>query len=430
MKATILRFGGFWCLRVAAIGFCLFAGAQAAELLEVRFGPGDGKTRIVFDLNGATDYVISGDETGAGRLLVDFASLSVSSSDRNYRQGKGHILKYGFADSGLSGVRAVLELKQTAKIKEVFMLEPGGGVTKHRLVIDLQSASKSDFLASLPQRYPDLAAVIEQATAIPAMPIVVAPPSPTQKEVKASSADRQTIVIAAGHGGADPGAQGQSGTFEKTVTLAAALKLAEILKKRGRYKVVLTRDDDSTIRPDARETHAREANADLFIALHADAIANTVVRGASVYTLSDAGAARSATLAKTQGDTDDVYDLDVEQYDQKYGEGLGDILLDKAQDKTNTASSNFAKGLIEKLSRKTPMLNRSHRKGDLRVLLAPDVPAVLLEMAFISNAKDEANLNSPAWRKRAMGAVAEAIDAYFDDPGLQKQAVNTAGGAR
>ncbi len=425
MTAKIFKIGGFWGLRALAVGYCLLAGAEAAELLEVRFGPGGETTRIVFDLDGATEYTISGDETGAGRLLVDFAALAVSAGDRNFKPGKGHILRFGFAAAQPSGARAVLEFRRSAKIDKVFMLEPGGGVAKHRLVIDLQSADKSEFLASLPQRYPDLAAVIEKATAEPALPNLVAPPSPTQKEVKALSADRRIVVIDAGHGGADPGAQGQSGTFEKTVTLAAALSLAETLKKSGRYEVVLIRDDDSTIKVETRDTHARKANADLFISLHANAIDEQAVRGASVYTLSEKGSARSATLAKAEGEFH-AYGLDLEEWDHD----VADILLDKAQDKTITASSNFAKGLIDKLSRKTPMLNRSHREADLRVLLAPDVPAVLLEMAFISNAKDEANLNSPAWRKRTMEAVAEAIDAYFDDPGLQRQAANRAGGAQ
>ena len=166
MIAKMFKTGGYCGLRALAAVFCLLASAPAAELLEVRFGPGGDPTRIVFDLNGATEYTISGDETGAGRLLVDFASLAISGGDRNFKPGKGHILRYGFAEARPSGVRAVLELKQTAKIDKVFMLEPGGGVAKHRLVIDLQTADKSAFLASLPQRYPDLAAVIEKKSAV------------------------------------------------------------------------------------------------------------------------------------------------------------------------------------------------------------------------------------------------------------------------
>ena len=162
---------------------------------------------------------------------------------------------------------------------------------------------------------------------------------------------------------------------------------------------------------------ARAAGADLFISLHADAISQPAVRGASVYTLSEESTARSAKIAKSQGDYQ-VYDVNLKEYDSV----VGDILFDKAQDTTMTKSSKFAEILIKNLSGKTPMLNRSHRQGDLRVLLAPDVPAVLLEMAFISNAKDEANLNSPVWRSRTMGAVADSIDAYFESESRQRQA--------
>jgi len=421
-KIAIFSFFG-----AMAAGFSLFSAAHAAELLDVRFGPSATKTRIVFDLKGGADYVISGDAGGKGRIFVDFSSLELAKADRIFRPGKGHVARYGFADSGAAGVRAVIELKNTAAIKAVFMIQPAGKVTKHRLVIDLQTADRTAFLASLPSRYPDLAAVIEDAIAQPATTReTITPPSPSHKEVTAPAAiKRQIIVIDAGHGGADPGAQGQSGTYEKTVTLAAAKELAAILKKRGRYEVVFTRKGDTTIRPDKREALARKADADLFISLHADAIAQKQVRGASIYTLDEKGAVRSATLAKTQGDYH-VYDLDLEKYDQV----VGDILFDKAQETTYNESAKLARALIANLGGKTPMLNRSHRTADLRVLLAPDVPAVLLEMAFISNAKDEANMNSKTWRKRAMTAVADSIDQYFAESGLQQQAANRTGGAQ
>lgn len=428
-------------LACAAAAFALSGAASAApELLDVRFGPAKDATRIVFDLAGAPEYLVSGDDSGEGRLYVDFASLSLGADDKNYRAGKGHIARYGFADSS-SGVRAVLEFKTTAKIKEVFLLEPKGDVTKHRLVVDLVTADKAAFMASLPEQYGDLTLVIEQATsqadkeiAVVSEPQGVIPPTPTRKEraepLTLAADEKMIIVIDPGHGGRDPGAQGQSGTLEKTVTLAAAKELAKILEKRGRYEVVLTRNEDETIRPDAREKLARDAGAStgrkkLFISLHADAIEQTAVRGASVYTLSDEGTERSAKLAKSEGNYH-VYDLDLEEFDSV----VGGILLDKAQDTTLTNSSKFAEMLIENLTGTTPMLNRSHRKGDLRVLLAADVPAVLLEMAFISNAKDEANLTSPVWRNRVMTAVADSIDRYFDEQSLQRHAAARAGGSQ
>ncbi|GJL92062.1 N-acetylmuramoyl-L-alanine amidase [Hyphococcus sp.] len=406
--------------------------ASAAELLDVRFGPGADSTRIVFDINGAPEFQVSGSGEGAGRIFVDFADLDGAKAAK---PGMGHVAGVSFAKSGKNGVRAELTLKKTAKIKEVFVLEPSGSVTKHRLVIDLATADKAAFLASLPSQYGDLTAVIEQVTSepdrvaqsatSPQVANVAIPAAPSRKDDQAGLLEKKTIVVDAGHGGRDPGSQGQSGTLEKNVTLAAALELESILKRTGRYNVVLTRssDTDARILRDQRdelarrETLARAAKADLFISLHADAITQKEVRGASVYTLSEAGTTRSMNLAKSQGNYH-AYDVNFAEYDLD----VRNILLDKAQDQTITKSSKFAELLIEKMSGKTPMLNRSHRQGDLRVLLAADVPAVLLEMAFISNAKDEANLISPVWRKRAMDAVADSIDSYFETEGPQRQA--------
>jgi N-acetylmuramoyl-L-alanine amidase len=417
---------------LAALAITLPGMASAAEFLDVRFGPGADSTRIVFDINGAPEFQISGDGEAAGRIFVDFADLEGALAAKS---GMGHVAGVSFTKSGKNGVRAELALKKTAKIKEVFVLEPGGAVTKHRLVIDLVTADKAAFIASLPSQYGDLTAVIEQVTGEPGraaqgatppqMANVTIPAAPSRKDDQAALVQKKTIVIDAGHGGRDPGSQGQSGTLEKNVTLAAALELESLLKSTGRYNVVLTRESESDpkIMRDQRdelarrETLARAAKADLFISLHADAIAEKQVRGASVYTLSEAGTTRSMNLAKSQGNYH-AYDLDFADYDSD----VRNILLDKAQDQTITKSSKFAELLIEKLTGKTPMLNRSHRQGDLRVLLAADVPAVLLEMAFISNAKDEANLISPVWRKRAMGAVADSIESYFETEGPQRQA--------
>lgn len=417
------------CAAALAVAALAFSGlARASELLDVRFGPNADETRVVFDLDGAPDYTVSGDEEGEGRLFIEFSDLGGALADR---AGKGHVGAVSFAKTRGTGARATLDFKKTAKIKEIFVLAPKDDVTKHRLVIDLVTADEAAFLASLPARSVSgrkdgIAAIIEQVTApdpalaagpaasdIASLPV---PPVPSRKTAPATDGEHKIVVIDPGHGGRDPGALGQSGTLEKMVTLAAAKKLKEILEARGGYKVVLTRNEDETIRPEDRETLARKAGADLFISLHADAIAQPAVRGGSVYTLSEEGTVRSANLAKAQGDYQ-VYDVALNDY-----ESIAGILLDKAQDKTLTNSSRFAEILIEKLAGKTPLLNRSHRKGDLRVLLAADVPAVLFEMAFISNAKDEANLVSPVWRERAMTAAADAIDAYFDSEALQRHA--------
>ena len=404
--------------------------AMAADLKSVRFGPETGKTRIVFDIVGAPQYAISGDDLGNGRLFVDFTGLSIPPAALALQPAMGHVANYQFVKNDQDGIRAVLTLKKTAKIGEYFIIEPSAKVSDHRLVIDLLPGDKAAFMDSLPAQYPDLGPVIEQATADGED---AAPKPAVQREVVAPPPAKRVIVVDAGHGGADPGAVGQSGTLEKDVTMKAALKLKEILEKTGRYEIVLTRqsnNDPRILRGQAkelarRETLAREANAALFISLHADALARKDVRGGSVYTLSDKGTKRSANVAKTEGNFT-VYRLDTREY--KDDEYVGDMLFDLAQGKTSSNSSRFAQKLLNNLEGKTPLLRTSHRKADLRVLLAPDVPAVLFEMAYMSNKKDEANLTSKAWRNRTMNAVASAIDEYFEENPRQIAQTGGAGG--
>ncbi|MEM9494738.1 MAG: N-acetylmuramoyl-L-alanine amidase [Pseudomonadota bacterium] len=425
-------------------GLATAANADAAELIGVRFGPDAAKTRLVIDLNGAPEsYEISGESAGNGRLVIDFEGLDVAPRQRASAKGKGHFAEYQFTALGGDRARAVFDLAKTARVKEAFLLTPKNGVKKHRLVIDMTTASKAAFLKSAPERkarpapYSDLASVIEKATtgtgdadrADKPRPVPSAAVS-RKKSAPAPSlaplATKQIVLIDPGHGGRDPGATGPNGTKEKTITLAAALELEKILKKTGRYHIVLSRRDDTRIRPDAVEALARKVGADLFISLHADAIPNPQVRGASVYTLSKEGTKRSAKAAREQGNYI-VNDVDLNTDLDKDVSGM---LFNLVQRETNNSSSQFAELLIQKLTGVAPMLNRSHRTGDLRVLLAPDVPAVLLEMAFISNESDEKNLLSAQWRKKTMAATAEAIDEYLRSNHRSQHAAAGAGGAR
>lgn len=390
---------GFWwrALLAGALLAALWApAAGAAELLGVRFGEtSKDATRIVFDLSDKVDYAITGDGAGNGRITVELKGVSAAAGEK---RGIGHILSYRVAAAGNRTTDVIFELSRTAKIAERFDIPPGGGAKQHRLVIDLASADKAAFLASLPSRYEDLTEVIKAATetAPSAAPVEVAE-------------DQPIIVIDAGHGGGDPGASSANGVQEKTITLAAAKKLAEILNARGRYRIVMTRADDTRLDLQERSRLAREAGAELFISLHADANADSTLRGGSVYTVSEKGRARSAQTAEALGDHD-AFNLNLKEFAPEVSE----ILFDKAQTFTENNSSKFAETLIRQLTGVTPLLNNSHRREDLFVLLAPDVPAVLLELAYISNEKDVANLTSPAWRIRTMTAVADAIDAYFD----------------
>jgi N-acetylmuramoyl-L-alanine amidase len=231
--------------------------------------------------------------------------------------------------------------------------------------------------------------------------------APRATPLKTVPPARKVVVIDAGHGGHDPGALG-SRSHEKDVTLAAARTLKARLERTGRFKVVLTRDSDVYVPLESRVKIARGANADLFISLHADSGGDPKVRGATVYTLSDHGVDRTARSVFGGGFINVQLpgkDLSVKQ-----------ILLDLTQRTTRNRSGAFAETLLEHIGTETPLLRRSHRDAGYMVLLAPDVPAVLLEMGFITSPDDEGQLNDADHRERMMGAVGDAIEAYFADP--------------
>ncbi|MEX0644246.1 MAG: N-acetylmuramoyl-L-alanine amidase, partial [Parvularculaceae bacterium] len=379
-----------WRQAFIAVGlsFLAFGPSRAAELSAIRFGEtGPDETRVVFDLTGPAEYTLFGDGEGAGRLIIEFKGLTTAGAADS---GGGHVLRYVVSPTGTGAARAILDFRRTAKIKgEPFLLEPSGGNKQHRLVIDLETSDKAAFLASLPPRYEDLTSLLADATGPTA-------PAASKAPAEESADALPMIVIDAGHGGNDPGAQGPNGVFEKAVTLAAATKLSELLMAKERYRIVMTRPIDTRRSLEDRSNAARDAGADLFISLHADAHENVKIRGASVYTLSEEGGQRSAREVQSQGDYQ-VWNYNInEPPDPNLSKGL----LDKAQDYTKTNSSIFADILVENLKAATPLINNTHRTADLYVLLSPDVPAVLLELGFISNRSDESNLNSPAWREK------------------------------
>lgn len=244
----------------------------------------------------------------------------------------------------------------------------------------------------------------ERSSEVAQAPIVV--PGPIVA-VAPPLISRRVVVVDAGHGGADAGAHGGRAQ-EKDVTLAAARALKARLERNGLYRVVLTRDADAYVSLERRVEIARQAQADLFISLHADAGADGDLRGASAYTLSEKGAERVAKMAASD-------DLIVRTVGPGRDKAVGQIVLDLTQRSTKTRSAAFAEVLLEKVGRAAPLLNRSHRDAGFMVLLAPEVPAVLLEMGFMTSAADERLLTRAGDRERMIEAVGDAIDAFFQE---------------
>lgn len=310
------------------------------------------------------------------RFVIDVANsqLALPGGATGQGVGAGVVRRFRYAPQAGGGARVVLDLDAPARLVRQDM----GGRR--------DAAISFDIAANVP---------------------VAQPPAPLERPGRQRT--RRTIVIDAGHGGRDPGAIGATGTREKDVVLHCALTLRDALEHRG-YRVALTRDADTFVELENRVRFARAQHADLFISIHADASPNRETAGASVYTLSDSGANRAQNMMASQN-----WDLDLGDTRDALAR---DILVDLAQRDTTNRSAQFAQTIIPRLGQVAPLVRNTHRNAGFFVLLAPDVPAVLIETGFLSNAADERRLANSAARERMAEAMAGAVDAYFAPPAM------------
>ncbi len=390
--------GSWWTGALVAGAMALgsaaaMAGDMAAprEILGVRFGGDRAAVRVVIDVDGPLSAKLLAGEGDARRIVLGLPRIEAQSGFDGPGQG---LVKGWKLQSVAPGVRLTLDLSADGEVRQRFLIPPGQGVTHYRYVIDIAASSPARAQAADADARPaKLAGQTRQAAQAP---------DPPRRA-------RKVIVVDAGHGGHDPGAQSPTRN-EKDITLAAAQALRTRLERMGRYKVVLTRDSDVFVPLESRVQIARRAGADLFISLHADSAGGDAgTHGASVYTLSDSGQTRVN------------YVLGPHEWFTHVGPRRDDpavsqILLDLTQNSTRNRSARFAGLLIEHIGDRVDLLPRSHRDAGYFVLLAPDVPAALLEMGFITNPADEERLSDRAQRDRLMDGVAEAIDDYFGGP--------------
>ena len=368
-------------LTLAAALTCLGAAPShdtaPSGVIKVRFGGDQNQTRVVLELDRSTRGRLLADG-GDGQLVLALPGVDLSDD----LKGGGQGLVRSWSVERIAGSATLkLSLTRGVSVARRFVLAPSDGAPNYRYVVDLASSAPVQLAA--------------------ATPVVI------QKIVNVQPVHaRKVIVIDAGHGGKDPGALGR-GFEEKDITLAAAKALKRRLELEGRYKVVLTRSGDEFVPLESRVRIAREADADLFISLHADAGADASLHGATIYTLSDKGSDR---VARNVINNDDWFiNVSLPSRDR----AVKQILLDLTQRATKNQSSAFAEVLVNRVGAESVLLQHSHRDAGYVVLLAPDVPAVLLEMGFITNARDEGALSDPEHRTRLMGAVGDSIDDYF-----------------
>jgi len=326
------------------------------------------------------------------RLVIDLPE-TVFAFDKSSLAPKGLVddVRYGLMSRGRS--RLILTLKGPFAVQNL-VVEKNETDPGYRLVIDLATASRDKFKAAVAAREQAL----KSAILAPEDPVAAAP---------RSSNHRFTVVIDPGHGGIDSGAQGTDGTLEKNVVLAVGDRLRDILARNGRVKVIMTRDSDVFLSLSERVRVARMAGADLFVSIHADSIHVASLRGATVYTISDKA---SDALAQQTADSENLADSVAGVPLENEPPAVADILLDLTLRETHSFSIQFAEDVVQALDTGgINLINRPHRSAGFRVLKAPDVPSVLVELGYLSNSQDEKLLNDPDWRDRAAGDIANAV---------------------
>ena len=396
----------FGRLAVVVLAVCLVQTAVAApQVTGVRLGVYPSKTRVVLDVTGSVAFRTF-TLPSPYRVVVDMTEVTWSPKMVNPPKG-GLItgMRFGLFKPGSS--RVVLDSAGPVKIATAFMIPSSAPGKGYRVVLDIARTSQTAFMAAYrksgtrPKPGAQRPAPIRQAIVRP----------------RPKSDEKLVIMIDPGHGGVDPGAISRSGTWEKHVVLAFSKELRRQLRATRKYDVRMTRSRDVFIRLRDRIAIARQANADLFLSIHADSIRNPGVRGASVYTLSErASDKEAAALARKENKSDLIAGVDLDDQSNE----VVNILIDLAQRETMNESAIVARKLVTEIGKVRKMLRNTHRFAGFAVLKAPDIPSVLIELGYLSNRQDEKLLRDARHRRKMAGAITRAVRLYFD----RQQALN------
>ncbi|MDT8439541.1 MAG: N-acetylmuramoyl-L-alanine amidase [Wenzhouxiangellaceae bacterium] len=373
-----MRYAVIACLLLAIV--VPKAPLAAGTVENVRVWAGPDKTRVVLDLDARADYQVFTLDN-PDRVVVDLAGASIESTPTLNPDHAGVVrgLRHGIRNG--SDLRVVLDLADASRVQS-FQLDPTGRYG-HRLVLDLFPGNAQS--------------AAERVRAV----------------ARSLPTDNRDMIVAidAGHGGEDPGAIGPSGSYEKNIVLAISLELEQLVRDAPGMQPVMIRTGDYYVPLKERYQRAREARADLFVSIHADAFRDRRVRGSSVYVLSRRGASSEAArlLAQSENAADLIGGVELDSSDDM----LRTVLLDLSQN----ASMEYSHAAAENILGQLGSVGRNHRKrvesANFVVLRSPDVPSVLVEVGFISNPSDEANLGSKAHRRQIAEAIRDGVADHF-----------------
>jgi N-acetylmuramoyl-L-alanine amidase len=360
----------------------------------VRLGGNETDTRFVVDLSRKIDlhaFTLA----DPYRVVVDVPEVVFRLPPKAGETGHGLVKAFRFGLMMTGESRIVLDMARPVRIAKAFVMDPARG-DPARLVLDLLPTDRASFLRTVAG---------EDKVPVPQPPVQSAAPGQP-------SDPRPLVILDPGHGGIDSGSRAPSGPREKDIVLDFAKRLRSRLETTGKYRIGMTRTDDTYVPLDERVRIARKAGAALFVSIHADSLPRREgdARGATVYTLSnDASDAQAAQLAVQENHSDVIAGVDLKAEPND----VAGILIDLAQRETKTFSVQFARDVVGDLKGVTPLHKDPVKSAGFRVLRAPDVPSVLVELGYLSDPSDLKLLTTDSWRDRTADSIAKAIHTYF-----------------
>ena len=380
-----------------------FAGERPAQPVapdslpvatDARLGGDETQTRFVMDLSRKIDlhaFTLA----DPYRVILDIPQVVFRLPPKSGEGGRGIVTAYRFGLVMQGGSRMVFDLAKPVRIEKAFVVDATDGAPA-RLVLDLAATDRENFLRRI---------ALDNRVAR-------SEPPATNVPEPAGGDPRPLVVLDPGHGGIDTGTRAASGELEKDIVLDFTQRLREHIEKLGKYRVLMTRTDDTFVPLGERVRIARNAGAALFVSIHADALPHGEgdAQGASVYTVSDtASDSEAARLAEKENRADVIAGVDL----KAEPDDVADILIDLAQRETRSYSVQFAHRLVAEMKTATRLHKKPLKSAGLRVLRAPDVPSVLVELGYVSNRGDLHSLLSANWRDRTADSIAQAVDGYF-----------------
>jgi len=374
------------------------AAAAAADSFPVatdaRLGGDESQTRFVMDFSRKIElhaFTLA----DPYRVVLDIPQVTFQLPGKAGESGRGLIKAFRFGLVMPGGSRVVFDLGKPARIDKAFVVDAADGAPA-RLVLDLVATDRESFLRRI-----DLDNRLTRSE----LPRANAP--------EADSGDsRPLVVLDPGHGGIDTGSKAPSGELEKDIVLDLTQRLRDCIEKTGKYRVLMTRTDDTFVPLADRVRMARNAGASLFVSIHADSLPRGEgdAQGASVYTLSEtASDSEAARLAEKENRADIIAGVNL----KAEPDDVAGILLDLAERETKSLSLQFARKLVGEMKTATRLHKAPLKSAGFRVLRAPDVPSVLVELGYVSNRVDLQLLLSDSWRNKTAETIAQAIDSYF-----------------